>query len=194
MRWRFLTTALLMGLLLALDLSIPGVFLAIGLANLAVAIYITRLLPGALAKGFVAWLLQMLYRVEVTGLENLEKAGKRAVVVDAGVSQRQLCGFRTEIRSRLIIGGDMALAHTGAGIDPFVGGFDHLLELGVGALELGVDPPPLPLVRARLVARSLSPPSTVIAEPGPRRRWPRTGSRPACAPPGAPPRRCRWAT
>ncbi|MGB5614182.1 MAG: acyl-[ACP]--phospholipid O-acyltransferase [Sedimenticolaceae bacterium] len=68
-------------LLLALDLSIPQVFLAIGLANLAVAIYITRLLPGALAKGFVAWLLQMLYRVEVTGLENLEKAGNRAVVI-----------------------------------------------------------------------------------------------------------------
>ena len=68
-------------LLLSLGLSIPQVFLAIGLVNLAVAIYITRLLPGALAKGFVAWLLQMLYRVEVTGLENLEKAGERAVVV-----------------------------------------------------------------------------------------------------------------
>ena len=68
-------------LLLSLGLSIPQVFLAIGLVNLAVAIYITRLLPGALAKGFVAWLLQMLYRVEVTGLENLDKAGERAVVV-----------------------------------------------------------------------------------------------------------------
>ena len=67
--------------MLSLGLSIPQVFLAIGLVNLAVAIYITRLLPGALAKGFVAWLLQMLYRVEVTGLENLEKAGERAVVV-----------------------------------------------------------------------------------------------------------------
>ena len=68
-------------LLLSMDLSIPQVFLAIGLFNLAVAVYITRLLPGALAKGFVAWLLQILYRVEVIGLENLEKAGDRAVVV-----------------------------------------------------------------------------------------------------------------
>ncbi len=67
--------------LLSLGLSIPQMFLAIGLANLGVAIYITRLLPGALAKGFVAWLLQMVYRVEVTGLENLDKAGDRAVVV-----------------------------------------------------------------------------------------------------------------
>jgi acyl-[acyl-carrier-protein]-phospholipid O-acyltransferase/long-chain-fatty-acid--[acyl-carrier-protein] ligase len=68
-------------LLLALGLSIPEILLVIGLANLGVAIYITRLLPGALAKAFVAWLLHMLYRVEVTGLENLDKAGERALVV-----------------------------------------------------------------------------------------------------------------
>ena len=68
-------------LLLALGLSIPQLFLVIGLLNLGVAIYITRLLPGALAKAIVAWLLQMLYRVEVTGLGNLDKAGERVLVV-----------------------------------------------------------------------------------------------------------------
>ena len=68
-------------LLLALGLSIPQLFLVIGLLNLGVAIYITRLLPGALAKAIVAWLLQMLYRVEVNGLDNLDKAGERVLVV-----------------------------------------------------------------------------------------------------------------
>ena len=38
-------------LLLSLGLSIPQVFLAIGLVNLAVAIYITRLLPGRIGQG-----------------------------------------------------------------------------------------------------------------------------------------------
>jgi acyl-[acyl-carrier-protein]-phospholipid O-acyltransferase/long-chain-fatty-acid--[acyl-carrier-protein] ligase len=69
------------GLLLALGLSIPQLFLVIGLLNLGVAIYITRLLPGALVKAFVAWLLQMLYRVEVSGLDNLDKVGDRVLVV-----------------------------------------------------------------------------------------------------------------
>jgi len=68
-------------LLLALGLSIPQLFLVIGLLNLGVAIYITRLLPGALVKAFVAWLLQMLYRVEVNGLDNLGRAGERVLVV-----------------------------------------------------------------------------------------------------------------
>lgn len=67
--------------LLAASFSIPQIFLIIGLLNLLVAIYITRLLPGQLAKAFVAWLLQMLYRVEVTGLDNLDKAGERVLVV-----------------------------------------------------------------------------------------------------------------
>ena len=67
--------------LLAAEFTIPQIFLIIGLLNLIVAIYITRLLPGQLAKAFVAWLLQILYRVEVTGLENLARAGERVVVV-----------------------------------------------------------------------------------------------------------------
>ena len=69
------------GLLLALGLSIPQLFLVIGLLNLGVAIYITRLLPGALAKALFAWLLQMFYRVEVSGLDNLDRAGDRVLVV-----------------------------------------------------------------------------------------------------------------
>ena len=68
-------------LLLTLEMSIPQIFLIIGLANLGVAIYITRLLPGALAKAIVAWILQMFYRVEVSGLENLAKAGDRVLVI-----------------------------------------------------------------------------------------------------------------
>ena len=67
--------------LLSLELTIPQIFLVIALLNGLVAIYITRLLPGALARSFVAWLLQMFYRVEVTGLKNLADAGERVLIV-----------------------------------------------------------------------------------------------------------------
>jgi len=67
--------------LLALGLSIPQLFLVLALLNLAVAVYITRLLPGALVRAIVAWLLQMFYRVEVTGLKNVREAGDRVLIV-----------------------------------------------------------------------------------------------------------------
>lgn len=74
-------SALGTALLVSLDLTIPQIFLVIALLNGMVAIYITRLLPGALARSFVAWLLQMFYRVEVTGLKNLADAGERVLIV-----------------------------------------------------------------------------------------------------------------
>ncbi|MEN8214257.1 MAG: acyl-[ACP]--phospholipid O-acyltransferase [Pseudomonadota bacterium] len=74
-------SALGTALLVSLELTIPQIFLVIALLNGMVAIYITRLLPGALARGFVAWLLQMFYRVEVTGVKNLLDAGDRVLIV-----------------------------------------------------------------------------------------------------------------
>jgi acyl-[acyl-carrier-protein]-phospholipid O-acyltransferase / long-chain-fatty-acid--[acyl-carrier-protein] ligase len=74
-------SALGTALLVSLQLTIPQIFLVIALCNGLVAIYITRLLPGALARAFVAWLLQMFYRVEVTGLKHIAEAGERVLIV-----------------------------------------------------------------------------------------------------------------
>ena len=74
-------SALGTALMLSLNLTIPEIFLVVGLLNLGVAIYITRLLPGALVKAFVAWLLQMLYRVDVSGLRHVREAGDRVLIV-----------------------------------------------------------------------------------------------------------------
>jgi len=68
-------------LMLKSGFSIPEVFITIALLNGAVGIYITKLLPGAMAKALIAWLLQTFYRVEVLGLENYHKAGNRVLVV-----------------------------------------------------------------------------------------------------------------
>lgn len=72
--------------MLAADFSVPQVFLAMGVANLAVGAYICALLPEEVLKTLFRRLFRLLYRVEVKGLENFEKAGERAVIVVNHVS------------------------------------------------------------------------------------------------------------
>ncbi len=74
-------SALLVAGLFELGVTIPGVILALAIANGAVAIYMTRLLPGALAKALLAWVLELLYRVEVKGLEHFHAAGDKVLIV-----------------------------------------------------------------------------------------------------------------
>jgi acyl-[acyl-carrier-protein]-phospholipid O-acyltransferase/long-chain-fatty-acid--[acyl-carrier-protein] ligase len=73
--------AVVSALLLAAGLSVTDLFLLLGFANLVVAVYICGLLPDAVLKGVFAALFRLAYRVEVRGLENLPKAGERAVIV-----------------------------------------------------------------------------------------------------------------
>ena len=72
--------------MLAAQTSVPRVFLIIGMINGVVAVYICGLLPDAMIKAFLIGLLKLLYRVEVRGRENYEKAAERAVVVVNHVS------------------------------------------------------------------------------------------------------------
>jgi len=67
--------------LLQLDFTVPQIFLIIAILNTAVAVYICQLLPGALAKGIVAWLLELFFHVEVNGLKNFSKLGDRVLIV-----------------------------------------------------------------------------------------------------------------
>lgn len=66
--------------------EIRELFLAFAVMNAFVAVYICRLLPDYLFKSFLQGLFKLLYNVEVRGLENFEKAGKRAVIVGNHVS------------------------------------------------------------------------------------------------------------
>ncbi len=61
--------------LLAFGVSIPGLFLATGILNAFVALYIYRLVPEFLMR-FLAWLLiHTMYRVQKEGLENVPDEG-----------------------------------------------------------------------------------------------------------------------
>ncbi len=72
--------------LIAADLDVRGLFLVFAIANAGVALYICKLLPDYLFKSFLQGLFKLLYKVEVRGLENFEKAGPRAVIVGNHVS------------------------------------------------------------------------------------------------------------
>jgi len=61
--------------LLAMNVSIPGLFLATGVLNAFVALYIYKLVPEFLMR-FLAWLLiHTMYRVKKEGLENVPEQG-----------------------------------------------------------------------------------------------------------------------
>jgi acyl-[acyl-carrier-protein]-phospholipid O-acyltransferase / long-chain-fatty-acid--[acyl-carrier-protein] ligase len=72
--------------LLMLHFTVPQVFLTVALLNLIVTVWICRLLPGALIMTAAAAFFRLLYRVEVKGIENVSKAGPRAVIVVNHVS------------------------------------------------------------------------------------------------------------
>lgn len=81
-----LGSAAVSGVLILQGWEIREIFLAFALMNAAVALYICNLLPDYLFKSFLQAVFKLLYKVEVKGLENFEKAGDRAVIVSNHVS------------------------------------------------------------------------------------------------------------
>src|SRR5690606_37824665 len=58
------------GVLLLGDMSLTSVLTIFAALTILIAIYVCGLIPDAVIKTFVKWLLQVLYKVEVHGLEN----------------------------------------------------------------------------------------------------------------------------
>ncbi len=72
--------------LIAAGFATEDLFLTFGIVNAFVAIYVCGLLPDYLFKSALQVLFKILYKVEIKGLENIEKAGPRAVIVGNHVS------------------------------------------------------------------------------------------------------------
>jgi len=77
----FMVTASLMSIaILQLGFSVPELFLVLAALNVVVAIYIYTLLPEFLLR-FMAWILiNVFYRVQPVGLENIPRTGPAVVV------------------------------------------------------------------------------------------------------------------
>lgn len=88
-------------LLIRLGFNVTQLFLLVAVANLFVALYICKLLPDVLIKGFFSWLLTTLYRVKVNGLENYAKAGERVVIVANHTSYIDLLLLATFLPDKL---------------------------------------------------------------------------------------------
>ena len=67
--------------LLASGMDVPGLIGALGFASLVVAFVSIWLLPATLFKWVIRTILKALYRVEVSGIENMPRPGESAVVV-----------------------------------------------------------------------------------------------------------------
>lgn len=73
-------------ILLSVNFSIPDIFMALAILNIAVAVLACRLLPGYLLKTILQAVFKLLYRVEVKGMENMPAHGTPAVIVSNHVS------------------------------------------------------------------------------------------------------------
>jgi len=78
--------AIVLAVLQKLGLSTPLLFALIGVANLIVAVIIARTMPSSWLNDLLSIVFRTLYRLEVTGLENVAKAGHNAIIAMNHVS------------------------------------------------------------------------------------------------------------
>ncbi len=67
--------------LISIGFTIPEVFLTVAIMNAFVAIYICNLLPEELVRSITRTLFRLFNRVEVHGMENYYRTGRKAVIV-----------------------------------------------------------------------------------------------------------------
>ncbi|MBM3519458.1 MAG: acyl-[ACP]--phospholipid O-acyltransferase [Alphaproteobacteria bacterium] len=77
----FMISATVASAILLQIMTVRGLFLCLAIANAFAALWVCRLLPQEFASSIVRSLFRVIYRVEVNGLENFAKAGRRAVIV-----------------------------------------------------------------------------------------------------------------
>jgi acyl-[acyl-carrier-protein]-phospholipid O-acyltransferase / long-chain-fatty-acid--[acyl-carrier-protein] ligase len=70
----------------AMGATYVSVFTILGALNLLVSAYIVLLVPEALTHTVFKWILEVLFKVQVNGLENYTKAGPRKVIIANHVS------------------------------------------------------------------------------------------------------------
>ncbi len=85
-------SCILISVLFNVGCSVPMIIFITSLLNAVVAIYIFQLLPEneiipePILRKMIKFIFDKLYRVEIKGLENFQKAGKRAVIVSNHIS------------------------------------------------------------------------------------------------------------
>jgi len=78
--------AIILAVLQKLGLGIPILFALIGVGNLVVAVLIARTMPASWLNDLLSIIFRAFFRLEVTGLENVAKAGDNAIIAMNHVS------------------------------------------------------------------------------------------------------------
>ena len=73
-------------LLIALGFKITDLFLFVAVISSGVAFYICKLLPDALVRSIFCSILDLFFRVKIEGVQNLRKAGSKALIIANHVS------------------------------------------------------------------------------------------------------------
>lgn len=68
-------------IMLSMGFTIPELFLTAAIANIFVFIYIAALLPDALLRSVFQTILSVLFRVRLKGINNIKKAGSKAIII-----------------------------------------------------------------------------------------------------------------
>lgn len=85
-------STIILSLLFYLEYSIPFVILFISVLNIVVAYYIyeltpeVKIIPFRVAKALFRFIFDLMYKVEVKGIDNFHKAGKRSVIIANHIS------------------------------------------------------------------------------------------------------------
>lgn len=74
-------SAIGISVMLAFDFSVIDVFLVIAIINGGVAVYISSLLPEALAKSILYWIFHVCYRLDIKGAAHLRKMDSKTIIV-----------------------------------------------------------------------------------------------------------------
>jgi acyl-[acyl-carrier-protein]-phospholipid O-acyltransferase/long-chain-fatty-acid--[acyl-carrier-protein] ligase len=72
--------AVLLAVLQKLGLGVAASFMLIGVANLVVAVIVGRTMPASWMNDFLSIVFRAFYRLEVSGLDNVAKAGDNAII------------------------------------------------------------------------------------------------------------------
>lgn len=67
--------------LLSLNVPVPALFFLTALGQIGVTLYLLRILPDPVLREVLYRLLRLLFRFEVKGLENYQKAGKKVILI-----------------------------------------------------------------------------------------------------------------
>jgi acyl-[acyl-carrier-protein]-phospholipid O-acyltransferase/long-chain-fatty-acid--[acyl-carrier-protein] ligase len=102
--------AIITMLLLKIGVTVIQLFLILAIANGIVGLYICKLLPDVFIKGFFYWILTLLYKVKVKGIENYHNAGDHAVIIANHTSFIDAILLATFLPDKLTFAADITTA------------------------------------------------------------------------------------